>query len=106
MTRLVSLVFFHGVSGATLESLVAYVKRVQFLDHFLPTVVLLQVGGNDISNKTFEESRFQSILDDFTEYCRRLGCSVVVMGIWKRLKLMHCRVLTFMTREGLRFTGC
>jgi predicted NAD-dependent protein-ADP-ribosyltransferase YbiA (DUF1768 family) len=40
---------FHGLSGAYVGTLLEYVKRTQLLCHYLPSVVILQIGGNDMS---------------------------------------------------------
>ena len=65
---------FVGLPGATLEMLSNYVRSTHLLEHYnFPHIIILQVGGNDISNHHFEESAFLDSLDNFTSYCRSLG---------------------------------
>ncbi len=91
---------FVGLSGATLEMLSNYVRSTHLLEHYnYPHIIILQVGGNDISNHHFEESAFLDSLDNFTSYCRSLGCTVIVMGIWKRLRPRYCSVSDYETRR-------
>ena len=91
---------FVGLPGATLEMLSNYVRSTHLLEHYnFPHIIILQVGGNDISNHHFEESAFLDSLDNFTSYCRSLGCTVIVMGIWKRLRPRYCSVSDYETRR-------
>ncbi|CAG2219834.1 unnamed protein product [Mytilus edulis] len=66
-------VCFHCKSGAKLDRLLAYVKKCQLLDHYQPSVILLQMGGNDISMQFFELSRLEVTIDAFTSYCQSIG---------------------------------
>ena len=59
-----------------------YVRFTDLLEHYnYPHIIILQVGGNDISKHHFEESAFLDSLDNITSNCRSFGCTVIVMGI-------------------------
>lgn len=93
-------VAFHGKSGATLDRLLAYVKNCQLLDHYQPSVILLQMGGNDLSMQSFQLSQFEVTIDAFTSYCQSVGCDVMLMGIWKRLRCRGTTVDEYNSRRG------
>jgi hypothetical protein len=92
-------VLYHGKGGATLRSLLDFMKRTQFLGHYPPSVILLQIGGNDRSLAEFEVSLFQNDLEKITEHCQGFGCQVVVLSIWKRLNPWYCTVTEYNARR-------
>jgi predicted NAD-dependent protein-ADP-ribosyltransferase YbiA (DUF1768 family) len=92
-------VSYFGIGGANLKSLLSFMKRTQFLSHYPPSVILLQIGGNDISQNTFDVSRFQHDLEELADHCQQFGCQVVFLSIWKRLTVRNSTVMEYNARR-------
>jgi hypothetical protein len=93
-------VSYYGISGSNLRSLLDFMKRTQFLLHYPPSLILLQIEGNEISQTEFEVSLFQKDLEELTEHCQEAGCQVVVLSLWKRLQPEYCTVTEYNARRN------
>jgi hypothetical protein len=70
------------ISGGKVGQLLEYVRRTELMVHYDPYVVILQIGGNDLSEGSY---RLHPFLDDFRDLIMHIrdyfGYKVVVLGL-------------------------
>ena len=82
-------VFFHGFSGGKVPSLTQSVNDGLFV-HYNPRIVIIQVGGNDCSSKTFSKDKFKTDVEALAAACHTRGAAVLFMAVLKRSKPRYC----------------
>jgi lysophospholipase L1-like esterase len=95
-----SAVSLFGIPGGDLHNLHNFLSKTQMLHHFLNSIVLLQIGGNDISKRYFNIDNFERELVALLDMFQAFGCRVVFMGIWRRLKPRGCTVDMYNDRRA------
>jgi len=94
-------VHMHGYPGGYIKTLIMAIGAGLFV-HYTPQVVICQIGGNDRSNKFFDEKAFETDLDTFIDACLTRGVSgIVFMSVLKRSKPRYCSSDEYTSRQEI-----
>ena len=82
-------VFFHGFSGAHVPTLTRNIES-GLLIYYKPRIIIMQIGGNDCSDKIFRKEQFKKDVEELVAACHTRGAAVLFMAVLRRSKPRHC----------------
>lgn len=88
----------HGYRGGNIKTLIAAVNSGLFL-HYLPHVVICQIGGNDCSADRFDIFKFEANVEYFIAMCHKWGVAVIFMSVLKRGNPWFCEQKEYIERR-------
>jgi len=89
---------FHGYPGGRANTLTKAIEGGLFI-HYLPHIVILQIGGNDCSMWSFDEKKFEEKVDKLISACVDRDVMVLFMSILERSNPKYCTPEDYNTRR-------